>query len=312
MENFNFMRKKILLAFCFVIIFSVLSFAAEKNENSVRVGILTPLGTTQDRFQDGLDKFREFLVSSDAFSPLINEKPPKNFISSIINEPHAVYFCNSLMSAIMNMKAGRIDEFILPESVGFYLVAMNSACKIRFLTDILSSKISFGFKEKDIELQREFDKTINEMKEDGTLDALRDKYIINFDARDYTSIKAQSFKDAPVIRIAVTGDMPPVDMFAGDGKPAGFNTAVLAEIGRRLEKNIEFVNVEAGGRSFALLSGRADVVFWYITKESNIDENKPFGELFKDVPEGVILSVPYYSWKNEAIITLKNSGGFFD
>ena len=70
--------------------------------------------------------------------------------------------------------------------------------------------------------------------------------------------------------------------------PAGYSVAVLAEIGKRLHVNIAIVNVNAGGRTPALVSGRADVVFWY--EVNNNSEFQP------DVPDDVILSVPYLAW----------------
>ena len=104
-------------------------------------------------------------------------------------------------------------------------------------------------------------------------------------------------------------------MFAGDGKPAGYSTAVLSEIGRRIGKNIKFLSIDAGARSQAIVSERADVVFWYRTTESPVDNDKTseaFEKLLKDKPEGVILSVPYYEWNHDFVIKVKETTGFFD
>ena len=161
----------------------------------------------------------------------------------------------------------------------------------------------FAIRKEDSELKNSFDGAIKSMKDDGTLDSLAEKYIFDF-KRNSRSITPDKIGGAEVIKIAVTGDMPPIDMFAGDGKPAGYNTAVLAEIGRRLGKNICFINVNSSARSAALFSGKADAVLWYITKESNIGLEK----IFDDVPEGVILSIPYYSWDEEVIVrTARNN-----
>ena len=50
--------------------------------------------------------------------------------------------------------------------------------------------------------------------------------------------------------------------YEADGTFAGFNTAYLAEIGKRLDKNIKLVQVSSVGRATALSSGTVDVVFW--------------------------------------------------
>ncbi|MBQ4469991.1 MAG: transporter substrate-binding domain-containing protein, partial [Synergistaceae bacterium] len=103
------------------------------------------------------------------------------------------------------------------------------------------------------------------------------------------AIRFERFKDAETIRVALTGDLPPVDFTAEDGTPAGYSVAVLAEIGKRLHVNIMPVNISAGARTAALVSGRADIVFWYEVNESL--ETQP------DVPDEVILSEPYLVWE---------------
>ena len=82
--------------------------------------------------------------------------------------------------------------------------------------------------------------------------------------------------------------MPPIDYVDESGRPAGFNTALLAELGRRMHVNIELVNVDAGARTAALVSERVDVVFWYETAQ---------GIMWNyDASDGVLLSDPYFSW----------------
>ena len=86
--------------------------------------------------------------------------------------------------------------------------------------------------------------------------------------------------------MVVTGDLPPLDYIGADGIPAGFNTAVLAEIGRRLGVNIELVSMQAGSRTLALTSNTADAVFWYMETPGATD----------DLPEELLFSDPYFSW----------------
>ena len=52
--------------------------------------------------------------------------------------------------------------------------------------------------------------------------------------------------------------------------------------------NVELVEVDAGARTAALASGRADVVFWYEVDTTAATQ--------PDIPEGVIVSQPYYEW----------------
>ena len=223
-----------------------------------------------------------------------------------------VHFYDSLMALVMDLKSGKLDEIILPEEVGRYLIKNNNSFRGFASTGILTSGVSFGFREDSAELMDEINEILSGMKADGTLEKFGAKYVaVSSKDRDPEPVRPVEIKDAPEIKIAVTGDMPPIDMFAGDGNPAGYNTAVLAELGRRLNKNIKFINTNAGGRSAALMSGRADIVFWYRATKSAIEGDDPFDNLFKDAPEGVILSLPYYSCENEMIIRRNDNKSFF-
>ena len=89
----------------------------------------------------------------------------------------------------------------------------------------------------------------------------------------------------------MTGDLPPLDYVNANGKPEGFNTAVLAEIANRMLRNIEFVQVTGGARAAALTSKQVDVVFWAIVPVSEIIPQDT------DKPEGVALTNPYFKDK---------------
>lgn len=82
--------------------------------------------------------------------------------------------------------------------------------------------------------------------------------------------------------------MPPLDYIAPDGTPAGFNTALLAEIGKRLKVNVELVNINYGARIAALASGRADGVFLFQSENTS-------GMKGYDSMAGIKLTEPYYA-----------------
>ena len=80
-----------------------------------------------------------------------------------------------------------------------------------------------------------------------------------------------------------------LDYVLPDGRPAGFNTAVLSEISERIGKNIELVQIESAARAAALTSGQVDVVFWVVVPADGSDRPKDF-----DTPAGVAVTEPYY------------------
>ena len=164
---------------------------------------------------------------------------------------------DSLNAMLMGLESKEINAVIVPYSTGRYLCSVNDGLQMETeyhpenatkATDWALSRLSDGYsfmmKEENTALRNDFDAQISAMKEDGTLQKLIEKF------------------EGDPIRIAVTGSLPPMDYVAADGTFAGFNTAVLSEIGKRLKKNIELVQVDSVGRALALSEGTVDVVFW--------------------------------------------------
>ena len=213
-------------------------------------------------------------------------------------------FYDSLILMQMALNAGEIDEMILPDFVAEYLLKIDKRYEPSCISDSGAMNLCFGFLRENQNLADKWNSALVSMRNDYTLAGLEQKYIKNFpedDSYDYiygidktrkqnaNKIKFERFKDAPVVRVAVTGDLPPVDFITEDGTPAGYSIAVLQEIGKRLRVNIQLIQVNAGARTFALASGRADVVFWY-----EVHKNSSFQP---DVDEDIILSEPYLNWE---------------
>ena len=301
--------KKVLCAFVLVMIMCGSCIAAENDK--VDTGILTYLGTTEGEFQEALDDLRK------ALTPLITEESAKQewedydllegFLSELVRARRVVHFYDSLMAMLMALRARHIDEFVLPEPVVMYLLANNpNDYEIQFSLNMMPSTISFGFKAGNTALKKDFDEAIKAMKKDGTLMMIQEKFITNVGANDPEEVKFTEFKDSKPIKVAVTGDLPPIDFIASDGRPTGYNTAILAEIGKRLKRNIRVISVDSGGRSAALASERADVVFWYRNTEG-IQTPKKLKKNLKSVmvdspAKGVILSEPYYEWDTDLVV----------
>ena len=301
--------KKFLCILIFVCVFASASFADVKN--SVNAGVLTYLGTTEQEFQTALDDLRK------AVAPLISTDEEKNewasydrlegFLASLVKMRRVVRFYDSLLSMQMALRSHKVDEIALPEPVGMYLISNNPKYDIYFSLNMMPSTISFGFKHGNTALQKEFNSAIVSMKKDGTLARLQKNFVTEL-AGEPQAVKFTNFKDAKTIRVAVTGDLPPIDFIAADGTPTGYNTAILSEIGKRIKKNIRLISVEAGARSAALSSERVDVVFWYRSTEGIKAPEKIKGKnlknVMKDNLDGVILSEPYYEWDTDLIIGL--------
>ena len=193
----------------------------------------------------------------------------------------------------MALQSGQIDEISTYRSVARYMLAKDP--RFNVLKDHsleFVDSFCFALREDETELRDSLNMVIKEMQDDGTLDRLTKEYITDINAEtEPPAVELPRFPNAGTIEVAVTGDLPPLDFVSADGKPAGFNTAVLAEIGNRMLKNIELVEIESGARAAALTSKQVDVVFWAIVPVSEIIPQD------SDKPDGIILSEPYYKDK---------------
>ena len=131
---------------------------------------------------------------------------------------------------------------------------------------------------------------IVEMKADGTLDSLIENELKSYINSDSEAKDLPKFDGARTIKIGVTGDVPPMDFVAANGKAAGFNIALLTEIANRAQVNIEIVQIESGARPMALSSGKVDVVFW--TKNVTCLEHN---ESWAEKVEGTLVTESYFS-----------------
>ena len=147
----------------------------------------------------------------------------------------------------------------------------------------------------------EINKAITAMKADGTLDKLIKENITELAGGDPKAADIAKIDGAETLKVAVTGDMPALDVILPDGKPAGFNVAFLSELSKRINKNFELVDLDAGARGAALSSGQVDILFWVLGTYDQEGKALPYP---LDDMKGVAISIPYMM-DNRVGITLK-------
>ena len=182
-----------------------------------------------------------------------------------------------------------------------HVIANND--KFELVPDNALEKIQYSFcfavRKDDAQLKDDLSRIVDEMKADGTLDKLVTECITNVNkGQAPPKVDIPTLDGAPTIKVGITGDLPPLDLILPDNSPAGFNTAMLAEISKRLDRNIEVVQIESGARATALKSKFIDVVFWAVVPLGN--------DIPADIdkPEGLELSTSYFK-DNVAHIRLK-------
>ena len=188
------------------------------------------------------------------------------------------------------LEAGQIEMLSTYQNVADYMIQRSDNKEILPSERHLEDSFCFALRKGDTVLQNELNKAIKSMIADGTLANLAKQYITDLkDGSDPPAVPITQIEGAETIKVAVTGDLPPFDLVLADGTPAGYSTAVLSEISRRIGKNIEIIDVDSVARASILTSKGADVVFWVsVPKDSTLLPNNI------DQPDGIAVSEPYY------------------
>ena len=252
------------------VIFAGCGDTEEKNSD-IKLGMISNLNASEQQINEILSKVRE--KSDTKLSP------------------HTVIYHNDLNSMLLGMDSKILQETSVYKSVANYLIRKNPKYQIlENHTHNAKDSFCFAMLKTNSDIKSDFNSALKKIKNDGTLDKLVKKYITDLKSgEEPEAVEFQKFNGADTIKVAVTGDLPPFDLISSSGKPAGFNTALLAEIGKRLEKNIEIIDVDSAARAFALVSKQADVVFWTIIP---VDNDRPSNI---DMPDNIDHSDAYFT-----------------
>ena len=257
---------KKIIALVLALFVSGVSFGAE---NEMLLGHLTKLGVDEET------------INSDLAEPFLSLTPFTRF----------KYF-NTIYGMVAALMSGRIAAFEIDKYTADYLISRTKQYALLSLPKlpVYNVKFSMLLRDENVEFCERISSAIRDMKSDGTLAAMKKKYIDECIAgTDPKAVKPEHFDGALTFRVALTGDLPPMDYFADAGDPIGFNTALVSEIAKRLKINAVFISVHSGARAICLEAKACDVVFWTETGDYNDRE----GWELDDRPEHTIITESY-------------------
>lgn len=242
------------------------------NVGKTKIGVITRLNASELEYNELMTKLEKMY------------KPDKASISAEYK-----YF-DKVSDINLALESGQIDMLSTYQNVAEYMIKRSDNKEILPSERHLQDSFCFALRKGDTKLQNELNKAIKAMTADGTLGKLSKKYISELkEGEEPPAVPITKIDGADTIKVAVTGDLPPFDLILSDGTPAGYSTAVLSEISKRIGKNIELISIDSGARASILSSKSADVVFWVsVPKDSTLLPNNI------DQPEGIIISEPYY------------------
>ena len=232
------------------------------------------------------------------------EKVTEQFAQDGLKPPILFDDLNSMVLALQAKKIDVIDCVIQP--LAEYIANHNKKLQAVEETDEQwqgNMLLTMGTMQDNIKIYELLNSAITELQANGKLDALQKKYVDAYlqKGKEPKAVTLPKFKDAPVIKIAVTGDNPPLDLITEDGTPTGFNMAMLAEIGKLKKVNIIPVPMNSGARFLSLSKGIVDALF-FVDKPvySDNELTETIAEL--DVPGSVKTTVPYAKYKIYSVV----------
>ena len=257
---------------------------AAPQKSGDKIGALTPIGMSEE----DVKRWTENVATA--------EGKPAGYVN-----PHTIIFFDDVYTMVAALKSKQIDRFAVCRCVGTYIVAQDDELKLidKNHKPILGCAMAM-LKEANAQVE-EINAAIESMKEDGTLDKLIKENITDLGGNAPDAKPIDVIEGAPTIKVAVTGDLPPMDFVLPDGTPAGFNVAFLNELSKRINKNFELVKIDANARSAALSSGQVDALFWVV---GTYDHDGKALSYPLDKMEGVTVSVPYII-DSRVAVTLK-------
>lgn len=309
------MKKLISLALALVMILVLCPDVIAENAGETRterIGVLSLLNQSEEEMVNAIKATIVVadLVAAEGYSE--NLLPAIDDGNAVVFQP--VYY-DTLDALVMALNVGDVEVLDIYSATAAHLCANNdtlvqttvfkpldenaSPFVRHAYAGLLSNDYAFLLLEGKEALRDEFNAAIAAVKEDGTLDKLVQEQIDGvINTGEIVPVQMPVIEGAETIRVAVTGSLPPMDYVDADGTPAGFNTALLAEISNRIQKNIELVQVDSLARAAALASGTVDVVFWTRT---NSESNK-LAAMTQEEQEAYVLENKAQWTENEAAV----------
>ena len=193
------------------------------------------------------------------------------------------------------LESGRADFMMTSDVTANYIIQRNPEFKYVVYSEDMG--LTMLLRTTNVKLRDSLNAGITKLKASGKIDELYKKWITELPVGQEPGMaKIEKTAYPETIYVGVSGDMPPLDYVAADGKPAGYNIALLAEISKLIGKNIDVVSIDSPARLAALQSKKIDVFFWQRMPKSHGQRKEYKGISMQDIKnfsKNFILTKPY-------------------
>ena len=161
---------------------------------------------------------------------------------------------NSTSDMVSALKSGKIAAFATDEPIAYHAVNKNTGIGI-LPKNIIEAEYGFFF-EKGSPLRDQFNQVIEAFEADGTLDKLRDKWVISTDTPK--TLPAQDWEPTNGTLTMATNTLTEPLVYMENGEPTGYDIEVALLICKELGYGLEIQSQDFSAMLAAVPAGKAD------------------------------------------------------
>lgn len=202
--------------------------------------------------------------------------------------PNAKFkYFNSVLDAALAVKAGKADAAGYDEPILKNIAAKNSGLQV--MSEMIT-KDDYGFAVQldKQELKNTIDTVMSELKANGAYDNMLLRWLPRSGAPEAMPSIQSSGRNG-TLRIGTAAITEPFSFIDGSQKVVGLDIELSYHIAKKLDKNLEIVNMDFGALIPALLSGKVDMIAACIT-------------ITNERSKKVLFSKPYYTGGIAALV----------
>ena len=199
---------------------------------------------------------------------------------------------DDLTDSIAALEAGQVDAAGCSQSTA-YLLKRNYR-DLRVLPDVIRSEdIGMAMRKDNQALLDDVNRIIKEFKADGTLAAMKKRWLRE-DGSAYEEVHIAPSKTGKPLRVGASVMMEPFVFMDGKGQVIGHDSELVQRIGAKLKRPVEFHNMKFAALLPALQAGKIDMIVSNMT-------------ITEERRKAVNFSEPYY--EDIQVLLVKDKAG---
>jgi polar amino acid transport system substrate-binding protein len=206
----------------------------------------------------------------------------------------------SIMDAVAALKAGRVDAVITADVTCRNIERENP--DLERLPELLTNEhVSVGIKKGNDELLSEINEVILELREDGTLDDMAERWVETYPPV-YIEIPET---DGEVLRIGTDSTRVPFTYLDADKMNIGYAPELARRIGQKLGRRVEFVSMDFAALIPSLESGKIDCIIDMMAATDERKKSINFSETYYLSGQNILK-------RNDESLSASQTPGFFE